>query len=380
MTVVKKVALEGYGQSNKSQVKVGLAENNWKKTLLPVKATVQEAITRLDQGAMQIVMVIDDKNELCGTITDGDIRRGLLSGLTLDCSIESVMQREAFVAPESMENEIILKIMSANSIRQIPIVDDNRKVVGLHTWENLALKKELLNPMIIMAGGKGKRLHPYTEKCPKPLLHVYGKPIMEHILIQAIAEGFSSFFVSVNYLSEMIESYFGNGEKWGVKIKYLREEKPLGTAGALSYLKKNVNVPFVVTNGDVLTHMRYSEFLDFHINHHAEATMAVRTYEWQNPFGVVNINGLDIVSFEEKPIDKSHINAGIYALDPAAFCYLKKNEICDMPTLFERIRKSGNRTLAYPMHEPWLDVGRPDDFKLAENYVQNHSKTSNLAR
>ena len=126
--------------------------------------------------------------------------------------------------------------------------------------------------------------------------------------------------------------------------------------------------------------MRYSEFLDFHINHHAEATMAVRTYEWQNPFGVVNINGLDIVSFEEKPIDKSHINAGIYALDPAAFCYLKKNEICDMPTLFERIRKSGNRTLAYPMHEPWLDVGRPDDFKLAENYVQNHSKTSNLAR
>lgn len=380
MTVVKKVALGACSQPNKSQAKAGLLDNNWKKTLLPIKATVQEAITRLDQAAMQIVMVINEKNELYGTITDGDIRRGLLNGLKLDSPIEGVIQREAFVVPESMENEIILKIMSANSIRQIPIIDNKRKVVGLHTWENLAVKTELSNPMIIMAGGKGKRLHPFTEKCPKPLLPVYGKPIMEHILIQAISEGFTSFFVSVNYLSEMIESYFGDGKKWGVKIKYIHEEQPLGTAGALCYLKKNINVPFVVTNGDVLTHMRYSEFLDFHIHHHAEATMAVRTYEWQNPFGVVNIDGLDIISLEEKPIDKSHINAGIYALDPVAFDYLKKNEKCDMPMLFERIRKSGNRTVAYPMHEPWLDVGRPDDFKLAENYVQNHSETNNVAQ
>ena len=166
MTVVKKVALGACSQPNKSKAKAGLLDNNWKKTLLPIKATVQEAITRLDQAAMQIVMVINEKNELYGTITDGDIRRGLLNGLKLDSPVEGVIQREAFVVPESMENEIILKIMSANSIRQIPIIDNKRKVVGLHTWENLAVKTELSNPMIIMAGGKGKRLHPFTEKCP----------------------------------------------------------------------------------------------------------------------------------------------------------------------------------------------------------------------
>jgi NDP-sugar pyrophosphorylase family protein len=270
-----------------------------------------------------------------------------------------------------MDREIILKIMSANSIRQIPVIDENRRVVGLHTWEKLTVKSVLSNPMVIMAGGLGKRLLPITEKCPKPLLPIYGKPIMEHILARAIAEGFSNFYVSVNYLSDMIEAYFGNGEKWGVNIEYIHEEKPMGTAGALGFLKTQINTPFVITNGDVLTHMRYSEFLDFHISHRSDATMAVRTYERQNPFGVVNIDGLDIISFEEKPVDRSHINAGIYALDPTIFDHIKLAEKLDMPDLFQQIRRSGNRTLAYPMHEPWLDVGRPDDFKLAEDYVDD---------
>jgi NDP-sugar pyrophosphorylase family protein len=224
--------------------------------------------------------------------------------------------------------------------------------------------------MVIMAGGIGSRLKPYTETCPKPLLPIYGKPIMEHILIRAISEGFSKFYVSVNYLAHMIEDYFGDGRKWGIEIEYIHENKPLGTAGALSYLETKIDTPFVVTNGDVLTHMRYSEFLEFHKNHYAEATMAVRTHEWQNPFGVVTVQGLDVVGLEEKPIDKSHINAGVYVLAPGIFRYLKLGKPCDMPDLFENIRKSGNRTLAYPMHEPWLDVGRPDDFKLAENYVE----------
>jgi dTDP-glucose pyrophosphorylase len=373
MTVVKNLALGSYKQPNSSQTIPNSRDENWKKTLVLETATIQDTISCLDKAAMQIVMVVNPHQQLIGTITDGDIRRALLNGLMLDSPIDTIIQREAFVVPESMEQEIILKIMSANSIRQIPIIDENRQVVGLHTWENLTVKSNLGNPMVIMAGGLGTRLHPITQKCPKPLLPVYGKPIMEHILVRAIAEGFCHFYVSVNHLSHMIEDYFGDGNKWGVEIEYIREDKPLGTAGALTNLKDIVSVPFVVTNGDVLTHMRYSEFLDFHINHHADATMAVRVYEWQNPFGVVNIDGLDIIGLEEKPIDKSHINAGIYVLDPAAFECLKPQEKCDMPTLFDRIRNLGNRTVAYPMHEPWLDIGRPDDFERAENYFNNEN-------
>ena len=371
MTFVKNIVHGRYNQSNESLLLDETVEVDWQKTIISEESSVQDAILRLDQGAMQIVMVVNADEELIGTITDGDIRRGLLNGLQLNSLIDQVIQREAFVVPASMDKEIILKIMSANSIRQIPVVDENRKVVGLHTWEKLTVKSVLDNPMVIMAGGLGKRLYPITENCPKPLLPVYGKPIMEHIITRAVAEGFSKFYVSVNYLSDMIEDYFGNGEKWGIGIEYIHEEKPMGTAGALGFLKNHINTPFVVTNGDVLTHMRYSEFLDFHLNHRSEATMAVRIYEWQNPFGVVNIDGLDIISLEEKPVDRSHINAGIYALDPAVFDYLKLDEKCDMPNLFDQIRRSGNRTLAYPMHEPWIDIGRPDDFKLAENYVSD---------
>ena len=380
MTVLKNVAPNSYSEHNESAVNSELPIKQWEKALIPIKSTIQQAITCLDKAAIQIVMVIGTNQELVGTITDGDIRRGLLNGLQLNSSIDKVVKKEAFVVPESMETEIILKIMSANSIHQIPIIDANRKVVGLHTWENLSIKSEIKNPMVIMAGGKGTRLQPITENCPKPLLPVYGKPIMEHIIIRAISEGFSSFHVSVNYLSHMIENYFGNGEKWGVKINYIYEDKPLGTAGALTFLKQHINVPFVVTNGDVLTHMRYSEFLDFHINHHADATMAVRIHEWQNPFGVVNIEGLNIVGLDEKPIARSHINAGIYALDPTVFDHLKEEQHCDMTTLFERIRKSGNKTVAYPMHEPWIDIGRPDDFDLAKNYVQEDASQEKLVK
>jgi len=371
MTFVKNMVNVGNSQPNESSPFNETVVEDWQKTLILESSLIKDAIFRLDQGALQIVMVINADQELIGTITDGDIRRGLLNGLQLNSPIEEVIKRDSFVVPETMDREIILKIMSANSIRQIPVIDENRRVVGLHTWEKLTVKSVLSNPMVIMAGGLGKRLLPITEKCPKPLLPIYGKPIMEHILARAIAEGFSNFYVSVNYLSDMIEAYFGNGEKWGVNIEYIHEEKPMGTAGALGFLKTQINTPFVITNGDVLTHMRYSEFLDFHISHRSDATMAVRTYERQNPFGVVNIDGLDIISFEEKPVDRSHINAGIYALDPTIFDHIKLAEKLDMPDLFQQIRRSGNRTLAYPMHEPWLDVGRPDDFKLAEDYVDD---------
>jgi NDP-sugar pyrophosphorylase family protein len=198
------------------------------------------------------------------------------------------------------------------------------------------------------------------------MLPVLGKPIIEHIIERAKAEGFRNFVLSISYLGEMIQDYFGNGERLGISIDYLRESSPLGTAGSLSLFEKRPEAPFVVTNGDVLTDIRYRELLDFHVRHSADASMAVRLHEWQHPFGVVNIDGLEIVGFAEKPIARSHINAGVYVMSPVALDHLVKNERCDMPKLFERLQAQQMRTIAYPMHEPWLDVGRPDDLVLAQ--------------
>ena len=219
--------------------------------------------------------------------------------------------------------------------------------------------------MVIMAGGVGTRLRPHTENCPKPLLPVAGKPILEHIIERAKLDGFTRFVLAVHYLGHLIEQHFGAGERLDVDIDYLREPTPLGTAGALALLNPRPEQAFVVTNGDVITDIRYGELLDFHVRYHAAATMAVRVHEWHHPFGVVQTSGVEIVGFEEKPIARTRINAGVYALQPETLDLLDPSVACDMPTLFEKIMVSGGRTVAYPMHEPWLDVGRPDDLDRA---------------
>ena len=196
------------------------------------------------------------------------------------------------------------------------------------------------------------------------MLEIDGIPMLEHILLRAIAGG-TKFFISVHYLGEMIENYFSNGDKYGVTIEYLREESPLGTAGCLSLLKTKPDRPFIVTNGDVLTDIQYDDLLDFHRRQNAFATMAVRQHEIQNQFGVVKIKGVEYQGFEEKPIYRSYVNAGIYVLSPDALTYLKPNQPCDMPDLFNKIKDDGKRVLVYPMHEPWLDVGRPEDLVSA---------------
>ena len=199
------------------------------------------------------------------------------------------------------------------------------------------------------------------------MLPVAGKPMLEHIIDRAKLEGFNRFILAIHYLGKMIEDHFGRGDKIGVKIDYLREKTPLGTAGALGLLNPIPDAPFVVTNGDVITDIRYGELIDFHIRHAAVATMAVRTHEWQHPFGVVQIKGVEIVGLEEKPVARSHINAGVYALSPAVIKGLKAGDPCDMPTLFRRLQDDAKRTVAYPMHEPWLDVGQPSDLALVNS-------------
>ncbi len=338
----------------------------WRRALLSTSATIQEAIRNLDQVAIKIVLVTNESGELEGTISDGDIRRGLLRGLDLISPITTVIHRNAFVVPPDMGRDTVIQLMVANRIQQIPVVDDRHQVVGLHLWDEINAPQERPNLMVIMAGGKGTRLRPHTENCPKPMLPVGGKPMLEHIIQRAMADGFSHFLLAVHYLGHMIEGHFGNGERLKAEIEYLREKTPLGTAGALSLFPEKPEAPFVVTNGDVLTDIHYGELLDFHVRHEAAATMAVRVHEWQHPFGVVQTQGVDIIGFEEKPVARSHINAGVYVLAPEALDVLAANEPCDMPTLFERLQAKGLRTVAYPMHEPWLDVGRPSDYETAQ--------------
>lgn len=342
------------------------ATDSWRKTLLAPGVTIQDAIRNLDETGLQIVMVISPDGTLIGTLTDGDIRRGLLRGLVLSSPIIDIVHRDPLVLPPQVGHETVLQLMQANRVHQLPVVDANRQVVGLHVWDDLfAPRRRPDNLMVIMAGGQGTRLRPQTEACPKPLLPVGGKPMLEHIIERARAEGFERIAIAVHFLGHMIEEYFGDGRRWQVQIEYVRETTPLGTAGAIGLLTPRPRAPFLVTNGDVLTDIHYGELLDFHCRHAAAATMAVRQHEWQHPFGVVHTNGVDIVGFEEKPISRSHINAGVYVLDPAALDALAPGERCDMPTLFTRLQERRERTIVYPMHEPWLDVGQPKDYERA---------------
>jgi dTDP-glucose pyrophosphorylase len=349
---------------------MSVAEGIWRQAILPPTATVQQAILNLNLVSIKIVLVANEADELQGTISDGDIRRGLLRGLDINSPVTDIIHRNPLVVPPEVGRETVMQLMLVNKIQQIPVVNERRQVVGLHLWDQITTTTTRTNLMVIMAGGLGKRLHPYTEECPKPMLPVAGKPMLERIIERARAEGFSRFVLAVRYLGHMIEDYFGNGDRWQVSIDYLREDTPLGTAGALSLLEPVPDQPFVVTNGDVLTDVRYGEVLDFHERHQALATMAVRQHEWQHPFGVVHTQGVDIVGFEEKPLHLTHVNAGIYALEPAALRALSRAKLCDMPTLFERLQAEGGRVIAYPMHEPWLDVGRPDDLERAQRSTQ----------
>ena len=339
----------------------------WRNTLLPLGSTIQQAIYSLETSSMQIVLAVSKGNRLAGTLTDGDIRRGFLKGLKLENLVDDVINTNPLAVPPEISRDLVLQLMQINKVHQLPILDKEGAVVGLHLWDTIIAPKAIENIMLIMAGGKGTRLRPYTENCPKPMLEVGGKPMLQHIIEKATADGLQNFVISLHYLGHMVEEHFGDGSKYGVHINYLKEEAPLGTAGCLSLLSKIPELPFIVTNGDVLTDIHYNEFLDFHNRHEASATMAVRQYEIQNQFGVVRTKGVEIESFEEKPVYRSHVNAGIYVLQPCALKHLEYQQYCDMPSLFERIKQNSGRTIAYPMHEPWLDVGRPEDLASAQN-------------
>jgi len=255
--------------------------------------------------------------------------------------------------------------MVSRVLRHVPILGPNGKLVGLETLDGLLNQEKIPNTAVIMAGGRGKRLRPFTDSVPKPMVHVAGKPMLEIILDRLASEGFVNIVISLNYKGEMIKEYFGDGQFKGLNISYVEEKMPLGTAGALSLINQDIKDPFLVMNGDVLTQVNTRNLIDFHHTHPCKATMCVREHSYEVPFGVVNVDGYKILQIEEKPTSTYLVNAGIYLLEPDVLNFVKPNQYLDMPTLFEIIRESNYPTHVFPILEAWRDVGRPDDLELA---------------
>ncbi|WP_318428226.1 nucleotidyltransferase family protein [Photobacterium leiognathi] len=341
---------------------------NWKKILLLPTSTIRDALTIIDNESLQIALVVlNDK--LVGTVTDGDIRRGLLNNLSLNDSIDKVMNKSPLTADYTFSKSTLISLLESKKISSIPILKKG-ELVGLETLHHLLSKPKLDNPVFIMAGGFGTRLRPLTDNCPKPLLKVGNKPILEIILQRFIDAGFHNFYISTHYLPEMIKEYFGNGSQWNVNITYVHESKPLGTGGALGLLPDTIEqLPLIMTNGDVLTNLDINALLEYHNKEDAIATMCVREYDYQIPYGVIDKDGNRVMGMTEKPTYKFHVNAGIYVVTPKLFNSVKENTKIDMPTLLESFIKDNNKVILYPLTEYWLDIGQMNEYKQAQKDI-----------
>lgn len=339
--------------------------SNYKNVLVHSQLTIKEALLKLDQTALQILLVVDENNKLLGTITDGDIRRGLLKGMGLDEAIESIVYTTPTIGHINESNQDIIKKAINAKIHQIPIVDSDNQVVGLKEIDELLKPEDKPNKVVLMVGGLGTRLHPLTKDTPKPMLKVGDKPILHTIVERFASYGFVNIVMCVNYKADAIQNYFGNGEKFGVQIEYVLEQERMGTAGALSLLTTRPGEAFFVMNGDLLTNVNFESLLDYHQTHQAAATMCVREYDFQVPYGVVNIDGHKVTSIVEKPVHKFFVSAGIYMLSPQVLDLIPNGEYYDMPTLFEKLIAQNQNTVSFPIHEYWLDIGRMNEYEQA---------------
>jgi dTDP-glucose pyrophosphorylase len=340
---------------------------DWKKTLISPSQPVLDAMRIIDTGALQIALVVDERLKLLGVVTDGDIRRGILKGESLDAPVSKIMFRDfTYTSSEADEADVIM-LMKKKELLQIPVLDHDGRVVNLIMLVNLINLHQSDNWVVLMAGGLGNRLKPLTDDCPKPLLKVNEKPLLEIIIENLRKQGFNKFIISVNYKAEMIEDHFQDGSRWDVVIDYLKENEAMGTAGALSLLSERPSLPLLVMNADLLTTINFRQLLDFHRVHGVEATMCVRDYRFQIPYGVVNLDHYRIRGVDEKPVHHFFVNAGIYVLSPRALDVIPQKTFYDMTQLFQDIIAAGRETAAFPVREYWMDIGRFDDFEKANN-------------
>jgi len=337
------------------------------KIKLTPTSTIKEALQVIDIGAVKCAVITKGDNFLLGTITDGDIRRAILDGKNLLDNIEDIYFRKPITVTVKSTKEEIINICTSKKIYQIPVVDQEGRVVDIKILDELLKPKQYENKVVLMVGGLGTRLRPLTDKTPKPMLPVGGKPILQTIVEKFASYGFINIVMCIGYKSHIIQDFFEDGSKFGVNIEYILEEKRMGTAGALSLLnkKQEPTEPFFVMNGDLLTNVNFESMLEFHQQNEAKATMCVREYDFQVPYGVVNIVDSQILSIMEKPIHSFFVSAGIYMLDTSTLEMIPNGKFYDMPTLFEEMIQQGDKTISFPIREYWLDIGRMDEYEKA---------------
>lgn len=348
---------------------------DYKEIILGPEANIRDAMRNLDKGSLRIVLICDSEQQLLGTVTDGDIRRALLCDANMHDPLMQVMNSNPVIAHESTIAEHLVMLMNKHDLTAIPIVDDLKKVVGLRTLNQVMKPEKYDNPVFIMAGGFGTRLQPLTEHCPKPMLKVGDKPMLEHLINQFLSFGFDNFYISTHYLPEVIRSYFGDGSDWNVRIQYVHEEVPLGTGGALGLLPKNLpDMPLLMMNGDVLTKLNYAKLLKHHQAHRFDATVCVREDNHCVPFGVIETENQLITSVVEKPTYRYKINTGIYVLNPDIVSSVKPGQRIDLPTLLEKHRKQNKRIGTYTSYDYWLDIGQMKDYQKAQSDIETYFK------
>ena len=340
--------------------------------LVTVQTSIRDTMGVIDRHGKGIALVVDEQQRLLTTITDGDIRRAILSGLDLDQPVMRLKQTQnnappvlPITAPLGTTEAEILALMQAHVVRQVPLLDEEGRVCELAVIDDLLQQTELAVTAVIMAGGYGRRLMPLTETVPKPMLPVNGRPLLEHMLDKLQRAGIRSVNVATHYLSDSIVNHFHDGSEFGVRLNYFREAEPLGTAGALAKMSSGTD-PLLVINGDILTGVDIRAMLHFHREHDAQLTVGVRQYDIEVPFGVVETDGVNVTRIAEKPVLRHFINAGIYFVNPAMCRLVPENRYFDMPDLIEAVIASGGTVISFPVREYWLDVGQLEQYQKAE--------------
>ena len=334
-------------------------------------SSIHEAIECIDHNRAKVALVVDNQGRLMDVITDGDVRRAILAGSNLGEPVTVLRSRKAdspypqpVTAPLGTDRVALLRLMQEREVRQVPLLDQDQRVADLVTLPDLSPSEQLPLTAVIMAGGYGTRLRPLTDELPKPMLPVGDRPLLELIIEQLRKAGISRVNLSTHYKSELIAQHFGDGKGFGVDIEYVEEHQPLGTAGAVSKLDVSEH-PLLVINGDILTQVDFRAMLDFHREHRAEMSVAVRQHEFRVPFGVVETEGVDITKISEKPVFSRFINAGIYLLNPQVCQLVPEGQAYDMPDLISRLVAEGRRVISFPIREYWLDIGQVEDYERA---------------
>lgn len=338
----------------------------YSQSIVDSSSSVRMAAENLETSGLGICLVVEPAGKLVGVVSDGDIRRGLLQGKTLEDSVVDVMSTAFTFSRDNSELSELQRIARSRLLTHLPLLSAEGLVTGLFVdkQENVEFARD--NLVVIMAGGKGLRLRPLTDTTPKPMIPVAGKPMLQRIVEGLRFEGFRKFALSINYLGEQIETHFGDGSDFDVEISYLKEEIPLGTGGALSLLESNQSRPLIVVNGDVLLSAKLVEMLNFHEESGASLTVGVKVLDTQIPYGVVQIEGHSIKAIQEKPTYRDFVNAGVYVVEPQLLGLVPKGIRFDMPELVEKVIESGDVAVAFPLHEAWLDLGRPEDLDRAQ--------------